>query len=249
MQKLSSFFLLLILLVGCNTSIKNKKAILCITSNQHTYGTTGLNAANHFGEIVLAYDVFIKAGYKVDFVSPKGGAIPIGYIKTSDAVQKKYLYNSSFMNLLKETFAPKDIEVSNYEAVYYSGGGSAMFGVAENKEIQNIVRKIYKKNGIIAAVCHGTAGLVNLKTGEGNYLYKGKKVTGYPDIFENKTAAYYQSFPFSIEETILKNGGDFSCSNKRNANFYVIDERFITGQDPSATISVAEKIIEVLENK
>ena len=241
--------LLFILLVGCNTSSKSKKAILCITSNQQTYGNTGINTANHFGEIVLAYDVFVKAGYKVDFVSPKGGSIPIGYIKTSDVTQKKYLYDSSFMSLLKETSAPKDIEASNYEAVFYSGGGSAMFGVAENKEIQNITMQVYNRNGIIAAVCHGTAGLVNLKTEEGNHLYKGKKVTGYPDIFENKAAAYYQSFPFSIEETILKNGGDFSCSNKRNANFYVIDKRFITGQDPSATISVAEKVIESLENK
>lgn len=240
-------YIVLIFFIGCTKTSNKKGSILCITSNQHTYGTTKINTANHFGEIVLAYDVFVKLGYEVDFVSPKGGAIPIGYIKTSDSIQKKHVYDSGFMNLLKNTFSPKEIEPSKYKAVYYSGGGSAMFGVAENEEIQKIVATIYKNNGIISAVCHGTAGIVNLKDETGTYLYKGKKLTGFPDKFENKNATYYQSFPFSIEETILKNGGDFNYSEKGWDNFYAIDGRFITGQDPSSSKTVAEKVIELIE--
>ncbi len=252
MQKYTSKILMLFLLLGPlvfaqeNSKAVNGK-ILFIVSNQHTYGDTDLNTANHFGEIVLAYDVLIKAGYKIDFVSPKGGAIPIGYIKTSDAIQKKYLYDANFMKLLKKTHKPEDINFVDYKAVYYSGGGAAMFGVPENSSIQKITMNIYENKGIVSAVCHGTAGLVNLKTVDGSSIYNEKRISGFPDLFENKTAKYYQQFPFSIEENIRKNGGDFVYSEKGWDNYYVVDGRIITGQDPTASAYVAQKIVEILQ--
>ena len=82
----------LFLLLSCSCEQKQREKILFVTSNQHTYGNTNINASNHFAEIVLAYDIFVKNGCIVHFVSPKGGAIPIGYIATSDSIQKKYLY-------------------------------------------------------------------------------------------------------------------------------------------------------------
>jgi putative intracellular protease/amidase len=226
---------------------KPNSKVLFITSNQHTYGNTNINTSNHFSEIVVAYDVFIKNGYTVDFVSPKGGAIPIGYIETSDTTQKRYLYDNNFMNMLKTTHKPTEINIADYQAVYYSGGGSAMFGVAENEEIQNIATKVYEKGGIVSAVCHGTAGIVNLKDSNSISIFKNKKITGFPDFFENKKADYYKTFPFSIDETIIKKGGNFVYSKKEKDNFYVVDGKVITGQDPSATRSVALKVIEVLQ--
>ncbi len=254
MRKIIVAFALLPLLINCKTPVgeteKEKKGkILFITSNQHTYGKTKINTANHFAELMLAYDVFVKAGYKVDFISPEGGAIPIGYINTSDSIQKKYIYDFDVMNLLKNTYKPHQIAISDYKAVYYSGGGAAMFGVPENVEIQNISRKIYENNGVVSAICHGTAGIVNLKTANGTYIYEGKQISGFPDLFENKKAAYYQEFPFSIEESIRRNGGSFAYSKKGWDNYYKVDGRLITGQDPSASASVAEKIIEILQKQ
>ncbi|WP_394972339.1 type 1 glutamine amidotransferase domain-containing protein [uncultured Croceitalea sp.] len=249
MQKIAFLLLTLSILLGCENPREEKDKILFIVSNQHTYGNTNLNTANHFSEIVLAYDVFKKRGYKVDFVSPKGGAIPIGYIKTSDSIQKKYLYDTDFMNLLKTTLKPEVINPEDYKAVYYVGGGAAMFGVPENKTIQAITMSIYNNNGIVSAVCHGTAGIVNLKTDDGNYLVNGKKVNGFPDKFEKKSADYYKTFPFSIEQAINTNGGFFTSSEKGWDGFYQVDERLITGQDPSASASVSREVIKALKSK
>lgn len=248
MQKTTFLFLLLYVLIGCKTPSERPDRILFVVSNQHTYANTDLNTANHFAEIVLACDVFIKSGFKVDFVSPNGGAIPIGYLKTSDSIQKKYLYDTDFMKLLKNTLNPKNINPEDYKAVYYSGGGAAMFGVPENIEIQNISRSIYENKGVVSAICHGTAGIVNLQLSNGKFLYQEKEVNGFPDVFENKEAPYYKTFPFSIEEAINRNGGKFMYSKKGWDNHYVVDGRLITGQDPSASISVAKKTIALLEN-
>lgn len=221
--------------------------ILFIVSNAHFYGDSDLNTANHFAEIVFPYDKLIKAGYTVDFVSPEGGAIPLGYIQTSDPLIKQYLYDNDFMDLLESTKKPSDIQPADYKAVYYGGGGAAMFGVPENKAIQKIVMNIYEQQqGIISAVCHGSAGLVNLKTKDGQHLVAGKKVNGFPDMFENMKANYYKTFPFSIEQAIQKNGGDFQYSKEGWDGFVVADGRLITGQDPTSAALVADKLIELL---
>lgn len=253
-----SLVLILFLGVGCKQkpaiqSNKNMVAnqaerILFIVSNAHFYGNSDINASNHFSEIVQAYDVFRRAGYEIDFVSPEGGAIPIGYISTSDPLQKKYLFDNDFMDILETTKKPNEVIPSDYKAVYYGGGGAAMFGVPENGDIQKIVMELYEEHeGIISAICHGTAGIVNLKTQDGTYLVAGKKVNGFPDSFENMDAEYYKTFPFSIQETIVQRGGDFRFSEKGWDGFTVSDGRLISGQDPSAAGLVAEKVIETLK--
>ena len=116
-----------------SAEVKQEERILFIVSNAHYYGDSDIGASNHFSEIVHAYEVFEKADYVIDFVSPQGGAIPIGYISTSDSLQKKYIYDNAFMDALETTKRPNEIKAEDYKAVYYGGGGAAMFGVAENE--------------------------------------------------------------------------------------------------------------------
>ncbi len=240
--------ILLLVLIGFNvTVVKAQKKILFVTSNQDFYGNTKIRAANHFEEIVVPYNVFVKAGYSIDFISPKGGAIPVGYINTSDSLQKKYLYDGWFMDKLEHTMKPNEITAENYSAIFYSGGGAAMFGVAEDKTIQEIARKIYNKNGVISTICHGTAGIAFLKDENGKSLYAGKKITGYPDKFEDKDMEYYKAFPFAMDKAIKNNEGNFVYSDKEDDSFFVVDGRFVTGQDPSSSSKVANEVIAILK--
>ncbi|MEM9820231.1 MAG: type 1 glutamine amidotransferase domain-containing protein [Bacteroidota bacterium] len=253
---------MIITLIGCHSEPSGqvdsqaiapqnaKGKILFIVSNAQYYGQSKISTANHFAEIVLPYDVLIQAGYEVDFVSPEGGAIPLGYLNTSDSIVKQYLYDAAFMDLLEHTKPPSAIKAADYQAVYYGGGGSAMFGVPENESIQKIAMEVYEEqNGIISAVCHGTAGIVHLKTKEGKYLVAGKSVNGFPDLFENKTKAYYREFPFSIEQIIRERGGNFQYSENGWDGFFQVDGHLITGQDPTAAASVAQQMVEVLKKR
>lgn len=228
-------------------NVKAQRRILFVTSNQEFYGTTKISTSNHFEEIVVPYDIFTKAGYTVEFVSPKGGAIPVGYINPSDSLQKKYLYDGFFMDKLERTMKPAEIVADNYLAIFYSGGGSAMYGVAEDTTIQKIARMIYNKNGVVSTICHGTAGIAYLKNENGKSLYAGKKITGYPDKLETKEMDYYKAFPFSMDKAIKANEGNFVYSDKGKDAFYIVDERFVTGQDPSSARKVANEVITLLQ--
>lgn len=224
-----------------------KEKILFVVSNARYYGDSEMNTANHFAEIVFAYHVFDSAGFKVDFVSPHGGKVPLGYI-WSDTLLMDYLYKSEFMEQLASTKAPSQVLAMEYAAVFYAGGGAAMFEVPNNQPIQKLAMDIYEqKEGVVSAVCHGTAGIANLKKADGSFLVSGKRVNGFPDLFEDKEAAYYQEFPFSIEEQIKANGGIFNYSEKGWDGYLEADDRLITGQDPTSSAAVAKEVIKALK--
>lgn len=227
---------------------KSGKRILFIVSNAHFYGASALGTGNSYAEIVNAYDTFATQGYTVDFVSPKGGAIPLAYINTSDTLQKSYLYNPDFMYAVGNTKSPKEIDGRNYKAVHYIGGGSAMYDVPENADIQRIAVQVYEENGgIISSVCHGTAGIAHLKTKDGKFLVAGKTVSGWPDSYEDTNGEYFKHFPFLIQKTIEERGGTFKFSGKSDAHVER-DGRIITGQNYQSSRGVALKIIEALES-
>lgn len=224
--------------------------ILFVVSNADFYGDSDIPSSNHFAELVIPYDILINHGFEIDFTSPEGGAVPLGYFNTSEPLIKKYLYDCEFMNKLKTTIEPNEIDPSIYKAIYYGGGGSAMFGVAENLAIQDISRTIYEENnGIVSALCHGSFGLSELTLTDGNYLVKGKTINGFPDVFENKEGRYFKQFSASVEQALISKGANFQFSSEGWDGYFEVDGRIVTGQDPSSAAKVAETIISLLENK
>ncbi|WP_206099673.1 nuclear transport factor 2 family protein [Rheinheimera riviphila] len=230
-----------------NTSIQNGVRVLFILSSAHFHGNSTLPAGVSFPEIVHAYQTFKKAGYTVEFVSPEGGAVPLSYINTSDPLHKMYLYDSDLMFALKHTKKAVQLQAKDYRAVHYVGGSNAMYGVADNAEISRLVMEIYEQHqGIISAVCHGTAGIVHLKTKDGKYLVDGKRISGLPEDYEIKTADYFKEFPFLIKQTILDRNGTFHFG-KKDEPYLEVDGRIITGQNYQSSALVAEAIIKQLQ--
>ncbi len=227
-------------------SPKQGKRVVMIVSNAHYYGNTDIPTGNSFAEIVQAYDVLDEAGYTIDMVSPKGGAVPLAYINTADKLEKAYVYDADFMYALEHTKKAGEVNSEDYEAIYYVGGGSVMFDTPESAEVQSLAMDIYEKNGgIISAVCHGTAGIVHLKTSDGKYLVEGKTISGYPDSFERQDAAYFKTFPFLIQQTIESRGGTFEFTDAQES-FVRVDGRIITGQNHLSGREIAQKMVEQL---
>jgi putative intracellular protease/amidase len=89
-------------------------------------------------------------------------------------------------------------------------------------------------------------GIIHLKTSDGEYLVSGKRISGYPDEYENQSAAYFKEFPFLITATIEERNGHFKFSARNKAHVEV-DGRVITGQNYLSSALVAQKIIEKIE--
>lgn len=219
--------------------------VLLVLSNVEYQGKSELPAGNSFSEVVIAYDEYQKADYHIDIISPLGGKVPLSYINPSDSLQLAYLYESEFMYALENTKKPSDINPNEYDIIQFTGGSAPIFDIPENEEIQKIAMHIYEKNeGVIVAVCHGTAGIVNLKTSNNQYLVTNKNVNGVPDSHESKNLPHYKHYPFIIEDVLKERGGNFKHSEIRMPHMEV-DGRLITGQNSLSSKMVTKKSIEV----
>lgn len=223
------------------------RKVLLVVSSVDTMPGTRLSAGNSFAELIHAYATFREAGYGVDFVSPEGGAVPLAYIDTRDAEHKQWIYDADFMWALANTRRPEQVSAGDYAALMYIGGSAAMYGVAEHPGLQSLAVRVYEqRGGILSAVCHGSAGLVNLKLSDGTPLVSGKRVTGYPDAFEDTNTAYYKTFPFSIEQRLQQRKGQFRYG-ARNTSHVEADGRLITGMNWQSTREVVKAVISQLE--
>ena len=227
-------------------SEKTGQRVLFIVSAARYHGDTDIPAGVSFSETYKAYQVFEDAGYTVDIVSPEGGPVPLAYINMSDPAQMSYIYDTDFMEKLGHTKSPQEIEPSEYEAVQYIGGANAMYGVHDNAALQAITMAIYEgSGGVISAVCHGTAGITQLRESDGDFLVAGKNVTGYPEAYEKIDADYFKAFPFLMQETIEERGGSFSYGPP-NRSHVVTDGRLVTGQNHMSSKDVSEEVIRLL---
>lgn len=219
--------------------------ILFILASSKVHGASSLPASISFGEVVHAWDTFQAAGYSVDFVSPDGGAVPILDPYVSKDMEPR-LKDGRIMDGLRNTAKPAQVDPARYRAVYYVGGSNAIYGVPEHPVLQNIAMHVYEHNGgVISAVCHGTAGIVNLKLSNGQALVAGKRITGFPEEHEDQGAAYFREFPFLIRKTVEARGGSFHALDG-DQPYAEVDGRVVTGQNYASAKPVAEAVVAVL---
>ena len=80
-----------------------------------------------------------------------------------------------FLEKANNSFKPAQIDPNDYWGVFIGGGYGVMFDVTDNKQIQSIISSIYESGGILGVGGHGSAGIVNVKLSNGEFLVKGKK--------------------------------------------------------------------------
>jgi putative intracellular protease/amidase len=239
------FFVWLASIINTHAIAANQDRVLFVVASSKVHGDSELLASISFGEVVHAWDIFHAADYAVDFVSPDGGAVPILDDYVNDPIEPR-LQDERIMGGLRNTAKPAQIDPARYKAVYYVGGSNAMYGVAENTALQQIAMHVYERNnGVVSAVCHGTAGIVNLKLANGQYLIQGKRITGYPEAYEDQDAAYFKEFPFLIGQTVKARGGDFRVQEQDQSHVEV-DGRVVTGQNYDSTFKVAQAVVKIL---
>ncbi|TPR18118.1 type 1 glutamine amidotransferase domain-containing protein [Apilactobacillus timberlakei] len=225
------------------------KKILVVLTNTTRYRHTNEPTGLWLGEATEFVDVVHQAGYSVDYVSPKGGFVPIDprsmkYV--NENIMEDYEISDFQDRALCKSLKPSDINSSEYIAIYYTGGHGVMWDFTNNVEIQNISRNIYNNNGFITSVCHGIAGLLNIRDGNGKYLINKKNVTGFTKA-EEMIAGKLKLVPFFNQEIAEQHGAIFK---KRRAykEFVVQDGHIITGQNPFSAKAVAKMLISNLNN-
>jgi putative intracellular protease/amidase len=197
------------------------------------------------------WDVAEKAGYQMDIASPSGGYVPLDPESLAAAVLKqggtdKRYEDRTFMNRPQYTMKVADADVAAYDAIYMTGGHGVCFDFPKSVELARLTAKFYESGKVVSAVCHGPAGLLEVKLSGGDYLIAGKNLTGFSWNEEVK-AGREQAVPYNLEEELQKRGAKYGKAWMAFSSHVVEDGLLITGQNPASAEGVGEAVVKKLK--
>ncbi|MGD7009335.1 type 1 glutamine amidotransferase domain-containing protein [Metabacillus sp. 84] len=194
---------------------------------------------SEFGE---AYVEFKKHGYEVTVASPKGGKAPVDDRSLEDKVAQEILETSKH---LENTIKLEEVgDISKFDGIFMPGGHGTMFDLPDNTTLHAIIRGLYESDKVVAAVCHGPAGLVGVTLSNGKPLVDGKTIATFTDEEERETTLD-RFMPFLLETRLRELGANVIV--KDNWTDHVeVDGKLVTGQNPQSTESAAREVVKLL---
>jgi putative intracellular protease/amidase len=220
-----------------------RRALIVLTSHDQL-GSTGKKTGAYLAEITHVYWTLIRAGIEVDFVSPKGGQVPLDGVDRADAENASFLDDRAALARLHASHAPAQVDASRYAAIYFAGGHGTMWDLPGDAGLARIAAQIYEAGGIVSAVCHGPAGLVNIRLSTGAYLVANKQLAAFTDE-EERAVGLTEVVPFLLASTLTERGARHIAAPNFQKNV-VVSERLITGQNPASARGVGEALVAAL---
>jgi putative intracellular protease/amidase len=221
--------------------------VLVVLTSHADLGDTGRKTGYYLPEVAHPWKVFTEAGYQVDFLSPKGGEAPMDGVDPSDPVQQAFLDDPDVAAALRSTLAPEQANPSDYDVIFYAGGHGTMWDFPDNTQLAKVAAEVYEGGGVVAALCHGPAGLVNVRLSDGSYLVAGKEVSAFTN--EEETAVgLTEVVPFLLQTRLTERGARHT-GTENFAAYVVADGRLVTGQNPASATGVAERVVELLAER
>jgi putative intracellular protease/amidase len=187
---------------------------------------------------------------QIDIATPLGGQPPIDpksedpSAATEDT--KRFDADTALLDKLSKTLKLSDVNQADYDAVFYPGGHGPLWDLTEDKNSIALIEAFYTHKKPIGFVCHAPGVLKNVKI-NGEFLVKGKKVTGFANT-EEEAIGLTKVVPFLLEDVLQQNGASYSKAADWNP-YAVEDGLLITGQNPASSKLVAEKLLNQLTSK
>ena len=222
-----------------------KRVLIALTSHDKKGTTSGEPTGAYLPEIAHPHAVFVAAGYTVDLVSTRGGPVPLDGVDRSDAVSAAFLDDPEAARQLRESPASTSIDPARYSAILFAGGHGAMWDFPDAHAFSAAARAIYEAGGVVGAVCHGPAGLVNVRLSNGSYLVAGKAVSAFTNE-EERAVKLDAVVPFLLETRLVERGARFEGAANWQEKV-VVSQRLVTGQNPASATGVAKAMVTLLD--
>lgn len=221
----------------------SKRILIALTSHDRK-GDTGQPTGAYLPELAHPHAIFVAAGHQVDFVSVRGGAVPLDGVTDPDATSAAFLADASLVRRLHSSAPSSAVRGDGYDAIFFAGGHGTMWDFADDPGLQRLAAEIYEAGGVVGAVCHGPAALVHVRLSDGSFLVAGKEVSAFTNE-EERAVRLDRVVPFLLEDRLVAAGARFSPGPmwKRKVS---VAGRLVTGQNPASAAGVAEAMVEVL---
>jgi putative intracellular protease/amidase len=219
--------------------------VLFVLTSHDTLGSTGKETGFYLPEVTHPYEAFEQTGIDVEFVSPKGGKAPMIGIDLQDPLNKAFLEDSAKLAKVENTLTPAEIEPSRYDAIFFAGGHGTMWDFPDDERLARIAAAIYEQGGVVGAVCHGLAGLVNVKLSDGSYLVAERTVAGFTNE-EEAAVGLSDVVPFLLASKLSDRGATHTKADNFQTHV-VVSDRLVTGQNPASAKGVGVEMVKLMK--
>ncbi len=121
-----------------------------------------------------------------------------------------------------------------------------MWDMPDNATSIALIEAFVKADKPVGAVCHAPVAFVNVRGKDGEYLVKGKRVTGFTNT-EEEAVGLTAVVPFLLEDRLKERGGIYS-KTANWAPYVQVDGKLVTGQNPTSSGPGAEELLKLLRS-
>jgi putative intracellular protease/amidase len=219
-----------------------------VLTSHDRLGDTGEKTGFWLEEFAAPYYVMKEAGAAVTLASPQGGqppldpksALPENQTESTQRFRKDVAAQAELANTKKLA----EVSADDFDAVFYPGGHGPMWDLPDNATSIALIEAFVKAGKPVGAVCHAPAVLVNVRGQDGEYLVRGKRVTGFSDA-EEEAVGLTAVVPFRLEDRLKERGGVY----RKAANWapcVQVDGKLVTGQNPASSSPAAAELLKLL---
>lgn len=223
--------------------------LLIITTSAATMGASPEPTGLWLEELTTPYYLFRDAGLAVTLASVRGGPVPVdprslAPAGENDASVERYLADPAAQAEVADTPCFETLSPADYDGLFLPGGHGTMFDYPLSDSLARLVADFDAAGKVVAAVCHGPAGLVAARRADGTPVVAGRRVAGFTDS-EERAVGLDAAVPFLLETRLRALGAQYQ-SGPDFAPFALQDGPLITGQNPASARPVADLVIAAL---
>lgn len=219
--------------------------VLFVLTSHDRLGDTGRSTGFYAGEAAHPHAVLAAAGIAVEFASPRGGQAPVTGLDNTDAVQRAFFSDPATANALANTIPANRIDPSRYAGLLFVGGHGTMWDLPGDPYLAAAAAHIWEAGGVVAAVCHGPAGLLGVRQRDGTALVAGRRVAAFTEE-EERAVGLEGVVPFALARQLKAAGAIHVPAPNFQANV-VVDGWLVTGQNPASAHEVGVAMVKLLK--
>lgn len=240
-----------------------KPKVLIVTTSHAEMGSSGHKTGVWLEELAVPYYTLLDGGAEVTLASVKGGAIPFdprsvpagagqgaGEEPAGEqdvpAAVRRFLDDADAVRAARNSLAVGRVDAASYDAVMLPGGHGTMWDLPGSEDLARAVGSLFDAGKVVAAVCHGPAGLVSARTRGGQPIVQGRRVSAFTNS-EEDGVGLREVVPFLLEDRLQELGGRYEKAPDWQP-FAVRDGNLITGQNPQSSELVARHLLDALRN-
>lgn len=227
----------------------SSKRVLFVLTSADKMGAGGAPTGFHWEALATPYYLLRDSGVQVQLASIRGGRPPHDpdSLAPPDKRPKsvtRFLTDSEALGRLDNTAPITAIEADAYDGVYLPGGHGTMWDFPDNPDLAAVVGRLDERGRLVAAVCHGPAGLIRAAWEDGTPVVRGKRLTCFTDA-EERAVQRDGVVPLLLESKLRDLGVRFESADAFKPHV-AVDLNLVTGQNPMSAEPVALAMLQIL---